>query len=414
MVFRHKKNIGTISTVVLPTPKISSHLLKIFAIIFPEFLIMGISLGVLPAYVHNQLLFGNLAVGVVIGTQYAATLCTRHFAGRIADTKGGRVSATTGLIFSSLSAVFCLLSSSLSSFRLLSLAILIGGRILLGIGESFLVIGIFTWGFNLVGSNNTGKVMVWNGMGMYGGMACGAPLGVFLATKFSLGIAFGSIMLFPLLSFGIMLVLPDIVLTKQAAKLPFYKAVQLVWKSGTGLALSSFGFGGIASFITLYFIQQSWQGAYLAITAFGAGYIIVRIFLAHLPDKFGGGKVAMISLLVEIAGQVLIWKAPNATAGICGAGLTGVGMSLVFPSFGVMALKNVLAENRGIAIAAYNAFFDLGIGLTAPLAGLIAEGGNYSKIYLFGAIAAGISIVLASLEYNRSKSNSKGLDISNN
>ena len=414
MPLRHKKNTGLNSSEALPAPKISGYLLKIFAIIFPEFLIMGISLGVLPAYVHNQLLFSNLVVGVVIGTQYAATLCTRHFAGRIADTKGGRVSATMGLIFSSLSAGFCLLSSAFSSFRLLSLAILIGGRILLGVGESFLVIGIFTWGFNLVGSNNTGKVMVWNGMGMYGGMACGAPLGVFLATKFSLAVAFGSIMLFPLLSFGIMLLLPDVSLIKQTAKLPFYKAVQLVWKSGTGLALSSFGFGGIASFITLYFIQQSWQGAYLAITAFGAGYIIVRIFLAHLPDKFGGGKVAMISLLVEIAGQVLIWKAPNATAGICGAGLTGVGMSLVFPSFGVMALKNVLAENRGIAIAAYNAFFDLGIGLTAPLAGLIAEGGNYSKIYLFGAIAAGISIVLASLEYNRSKSNSKGLDISNN
>ncbi|WP_158991360.1 MFS transporter [Mucilaginibacter sp. L196] len=411
MLFRHKKNTGLNSSEALPTPKISGYLFKIFAIIFPEFLIMGISLGVLPAYVHNQLLFGNLVVGVVIGTQYAATLCTRHFAGRIADTKGGRASATTGLIFSSLSAVFCLLSSSLSSFRLLSLAILIGGRILLGIGESFLVIGIFTWGFNLVGSNNTGKVMVWNGMGMYGGMACGAPLGVFLATKFSLGVAFGSIMLFPLLSFGIMLLLPDVVLAKQAVKLPFYKAVQLVWKSGTGLALSSFGFGGIASFITLYFIQQSWQGAYLAITAFGAGYIVVRIFLAHLPDKFGGGKVAMISLLVEIVGQVLIWKAPNATAGICGAGLTGIGMSLVFPSFGVMALKNVLAENRGIAIAAYNAFFDLGIGLTAPLAGLIAEGGNYSEIYLFGAIAAGISIMLASLEYNKSKPNSKGIAI---
>jgi MFS family permease len=414
MPLRHKTHTGLNTPEALPGPKISGYLLKIFAIIFPEFLIMGISLGVLPAYVHNQLLFSNLVVGVVIGTQYAATLCTRHFAGRIADTKGGRVSATTGLIFSSLSAVFCLLSSAFSSFRLLSLAILIGGRILLGVGESFLVIGIFTWGFNLVGSNNTGKVMVWNGMGMYGGMACGAPLGVFLATKFSLAVAFGSIMLFPLLSFGIMLLLPDVSLIKQTAKLPFYKAVQLVWKSGTGLALSSFGFGGIASFITLYFIQQSWQGAYLAITAFGAGYIIVRIFLAHLPDKFGGGKVAMISLLVEIAGQVLIWKAPNATAGICGAGLTGVGMSLVFPSFGVMALKNVLAENRGIAIAAYNAFFDLGIGLTAPLAGLIAEGGNYSEIYLFGAIAAGISIVLASLEYNRSKSNSKGVAISNN
>jgi len=116
MPLRHKTHTGLNTPEALPGPKISGYLLKIFAIIFPEFLIMGISLGVLPAYVHNQLLFSNLVVGVVIGTQYAATLCTRHFAGRIADTKGGRVSATTGLIFSSLSAVFCLLSSAFSGF----------------------------------------------------------------------------------------------------------------------------------------------------------------------------------------------------------------------------------------------------------------------------------------------------------
>jgi hypothetical protein len=99
-------------------------------------------------------------------------------------------------------------------------------------------------------------------MGMYGGMACGAPLGIFLAAKFSLLAAFNSVLVFPLVSFGIIADIPLYFFINDVAKLPFYEAVQLVWKSGTGLALSSFGFGGIASFITLYFIQQSWQGAY--------------------------------------------------------------------------------------------------------------------------------------------------------
>ncbi|UOE47234.1 hypothetical protein MTO98_22780 [Mucilaginibacter sp. SMC90] len=67
---------------------IFSVLITIFGMIFLEFLIMGISLGVLPNYVHGSLGFNNLAVGVVIGLQYAATLCTRHFAGKMADSKG--------------------------------------------------------------------------------------------------------------------------------------------------------------------------------------------------------------------------------------------------------------------------------------------------------------------------------------
>lgn len=383
--------------------KIFSVLITIFGMIFLEFLIMGISLGVLPNYVHGSLGFNNLVVGVVIGLQYAATLCTRHFAGKMADSKGGRQAVITGILISSVSGIFCLFSQFLMAMPVASLSALIVGRILLGIGESYLVIGVFAWGFILVGPKNTGKVMVWNGMGMYGGMACGAPLGIFLQTQWSITTAFAALALLPAISFLAMLMLPVVQLPKQLARLPFYKAVNLVWKSGTGLAFASIGFAGIASFITLFFIQQSWQGASFAITAFGAGYVVVRIFFAGFPDKFGGARVAMVSLLIEIAGQLLIWSATSAVMGIVGAGLTGIGMSLVFPSFGTIAVKRVSAENRGMAMAAYNAFFDLGMGLTAPIAGLIAGQGHYSNIYMLGAVTAATSALLAYLEYKKDK-----------
>lgn len=362
---------------------------------------MGISLGTLPTYIHNVLGFNNITVGLIIGLQYVATLCTRQFAGKTADTKGGKRSATLGLVLSSVSGIFCLLSVLFITTPGISLLALIIGRILLGIGESFLVIGIFTWGFILVGPKHTGKVMVWNGMGMYGGMACGAPMGVFLQTNWSLATSFWGIVLFPIISFFCMQLLPEAVPSAPSRHLPFYKALGLVWKSGTGLAFASIGFGCIASFITLYFIQQSWQGATFAITAFGAGYVIMRVFFAGFPDKFGGARVAMISLLVEIIGQLLIWKAPSSLAAITGAALTGLGMSLVFPSFGIIAVKKVSAENRGMAVAAYNAFFDIGVGITAPLAGLVAGRQHYREIYLLGGIAAAISAFLAFQEYRR-------------
>jgi MFS family permease len=381
---------------------ISRTLLLVFSIIFFEFLIMGISLGIIPVYVHNTLKFSNVIVGLIIGLQYAATLLTRHFAGKMADTKGGKRAVVTGISLSAISGLFCLASYFIQGQAMLSILSLSLGRILLGIGESYLVIGIFAWSFSLVGTQNIGKVMVWNGMGMYGGMACGAPLGIWLSSEFSLPYAFAAIVLFPLLSYLVMLLLKTVPLPLHVPRLPFYKAVHLVWQSGSGLALASIGFGGIASFITLYFSRQSWEGASLALTAFGGGYIIMRLFFAHFPDKFGGAKVAMFSLLIEIVGQLLIWKAPNAFAGIAGAALTGVGMSLVFPSFGLIAVKKVSAENRGMAMAAYNAFFDLGMGLTAPIAGLVAGAGNYSNIYLLGAFAAAISAVLAYSELKKS------------
>ncbi|SFE83782.1 MFS transporter [Spirosoma endophyticum] len=380
-------------------------LLLIFGTISFEFLIMGISLGLLPGFVHTTLHFNNVMVGVVVGLQYVATLLTRHLAGKSADMKGGKVTVTIGLALSALSGLCCLIAIFFTANAILCLIILMLARILLGVGESYLVVGMFAWGFVLVGSKNTGKVMVWTGLGMHGGMALGAPAGLFLLTSFGNETAFATMVGMPFLGYLLTLLLPSIPLPQLEKRLPFYHAIKLVWKAGTGLAMASIGFSGIASFITLYFAQKGWDNAPLALSAFGTGYLVMRLFFAHFPDKFGGAKVAIVCLVVESIGQTCIWQAPNGLVAILGAILTGCGMSLVFPSFGQLAIKAISPSNRGMAMAAYNAFFDLGMGLTAPLAGLIAGGVHYEYIYLFGAVAAIVGLVIAYQELSSEKAN---------
>ncbi|MDB5137460.1 MAG: transporter [Mucilaginibacter sp.] len=214
----------------LEAPDLSKTLISIFAIIFLEFLIMGISLGTIPVFVHETLAYSNLIVGSVIGLQYVATLLSRHFAGKMADVKGGKKAVMLGLLLSSLSGIFCLISYWSISLPMLSLASLMMGRIFLGVGESYLVIGIFAWGFILAGQKNVGKVMVWNGMGMYGGMACGAPLGILLTSTFSITAAFSAMILFPLISYLAVMLLRNVAVPTNTARLPFYKAVHLVWQ----------------------------------------------------------------------------------------------------------------------------------------------------------------------------------------
>lgn len=377
----------------------------IFGMVFTEFLVMGISLGVLPAFIHQTLHLSNVWVGVVIGTQYVTTLATRQFAGKMADHKGSKQSVLTGIAASALCGVLLLLAVNTTGLPYFSLSLVLAGRILLGIGESFLVVGIFTWGFALVGPNNTGKVMVWNGMGMYSGMACGAPMGILLQAQFGQGVLFAITIALPCFIYFIMRLLHAVPLPQAVVKLPFSKAVALVWTSGSAMALASIGFAGIASFISLYFLQHHWQNASLAVTAFGCGYVVVRVFLSGAPDKFGGAKVALISLMIEIAGQLVIWAGFSGTITVLGAALTGLGMSLIFPSLGQMAVKKVAPANRGMAVAAYNAFFDLGLGITAPLAGLIAGQSHYQNVYLFGALAAVASAILIYREFKKNGSN---------
>jgi MFS family permease len=129
-------------------------------------------------------------------------------------------------------------------------------------------------------------------------------------------------------------------------------------------------------------------------TAFGIGFIFVRVVLGHLPDQIGGYRVALWSLAVEAIGQALIWGAPHELVALGGALVTGLGCALVFPALGVEALKRVLPANRGSAMGAFVAFLDIAYGVAGPAAGLVAGLFGYAAVYLLGAASAVLGAAL--------------------
>jgi predicted MFS family arabinose efflux permease len=85
--------------------------------------------------------------------------------------------------------------------------------------------------------------------------------------------------------------------------------------------------------------------------------------------------------------------APGPTVAQAGAFLTGAGYSLVFPSFGIEAVKRVPAANRGAALGAYVMFFDIGLATAGPVTGTIA--GHFGYPAAFGAGAISVALALA-------------------
>ena len=71
----------------------------------------------------------------------------------------------------------------------------------------------------------------------------------------------------------------------------------LIWRFGLALALAATPFAILTSFLVLLYGSHGWAGAGYAILGFSAGYIGVRLFFAHLPDKIGGAKVGAVKLL---------------------------------------------------------------------------------------------------------------------
>ena len=103
-------------------------------------------------------------------------------------------------------------------------------------------------------------------------------------------------------------------------------------------------------------------------------------------------------MLIEAAGQALIWLAPAPSLALFGAGLTGLGYSLVYPGFGVEAVRRAPPESRALAVGVYTACLDLALGVTSPALGLIANGAGLRAVYLVSMLvvlcSAGVAVRL--------------------
>ncbi|MFL9924086.1 arabinose transporter [Herbaspirillum lusitanum] len=362
--------------------------------VFIAFLTIGIQLPVLPLHLHDALGMGPTVVGLVVGAQFAAALLSRAWAGNFADMRGGKRAVVSGFLFASASGLIYLASLSVIDMPQASVWVLVLGRVLLALAESLIVTGTMGWGIALVGPQNGGKVMAWLGMAMFAAYAVGAPAGVALNNyRGFAGIAVATVAI-PWLALAAISGMRALAPTA-SRRTPFYKVLGAVWLPGIGLAFSSVGFGVITAFIALLFAAKSWGSSSLAFSAFGAAFIAARICFGHLPDKLGGARVALVCVVIEVAGQLLIWGADTTSSAYLGAALTGFGYSLAFPGFGVEAMRRAPPQTRGLAMGAYVAFLDISLGITSPLAGALAGAWGVGAVYLAGAASVSLSFLVA-------------------
>lgn len=372
---------------IQPEQRFQRIITPIIISVFAIYLTIGMTLGTLPGFVKNDLKFDSFLVGLVIGLQFLATLLTRAYAGKLTDTKGPKLSSKSGILLIILSGIIYLTAVFFSRQPLVALGLIMLARLIHGISESLSITSALTWGIGLVGTQKSGRVMTWNGIAMYAGIAIGAPMAIWMKSNFGISSVFTTMILLAVISWLSTIRLPVLPVDASHVRTPFYKVIGLIAGQGLGLAFSSIGFACISSFISLLFAAKNWGDPSMAFMIFGMSYILTRVFFSSFPDKFGGYKVALVSLFIEAAGQLLIYFSLTETMALLGCALTGVGFSLIFPALGVLAIKKVAPQMRGTALAGYAAFFDLSLALAGPIAGLIAGSFSYQAIYLFGALS---------------------------
>lgn len=370
-------------------------LLLLTAILLVSYLCVAISLPVIPVFVTGSLGLGNVWAGLGVGIAFLSTILTRAHAGRLADSRGAKAAVGRGLVFYIAGALASLLAGLLAGQPWAAFAVLIAGRLLLGLGESLVAVGVIAWGVGIVGPANSGRVLALVGAAIYGALAIGGPLGLVLLqwTGFAGTMAVSAIL--PALGLLAIWRLPAVAAHPDQARPSFWSVINRIWLHGSIVCLQGIGFAAIGAFFTLYFRGQHWSYAGLGLTAFGGGFVLMRVLFGHLPDRIGGLPVAIGSLAVEALGQMLIWGAGDPTLALVGAFLTGTGCSMIFPALGREVVHRVPPHLRGTALGGFSAFQDAAYGLTGPFAGLLADNAGYDSVFLVGGLAAGLGFLIA-------------------
>ena len=372
-----------------------ARLLLLTAILFVSYVCVAMPLPIIPVYVTERLGLSNVWAGLGVGVGFFATIITRGYAGSLSDRRGAKIALGRGLVFYVAGALTSMVAGLLSHAPLTAFLILLAGRLLLGLGESLVGVGVIAWGVGLVGPARSARVLALIGSAIYGAFAVGAPIGLALFDRFGFAGAMAISAALP--CFGLLAIwsIAGVAAHPDAERPSFWSVIGKIWWHGAIVCLQGIGFAAIGAFFVLYFLDRNWSHAGLGLTAFGSGFVLVRMLFGHLPDRVGGLPVAIGSLAVEAIGQALIWSAPTPVFALAGAFLTGLGCSMIFPAMGREVVHLVAPHLRGTALGGYAAFQDLAYGLTGPLAGFLADRAGYGSVFLIGGAAAVAGLLIA-------------------
>ncbi len=370
--------------------------LGIFVVTGLGLLTIGATLPVLPKYVTGPIGAGDVSVGVVTGAFAATGLIFRPIGGAFADARGRKPVVVVGALLTALSGLLLFIPAGVAG--------LVITRFFLGAGEGMVYTAGAAWIVDMAPAARRGRIIGLYGLAIWGGLSLGPPMGelILRASSFEMVWAFAATA--PLIGALIATRIPEsytpssghqgLSLGQRFRGLLAREALL----PGSALALAVTGYATLAAFIVLHLDERGIGHGALVFTTFAFTVVAMRIIGGAIPDHFGGGRSAAGAALLQALGLFVLAATQSLAVALIGAAAMGAGFALLFPSLALLVIDEVPEERRGAAMGTFTAFFDVGVGIGAPLAGAMAALGGYGLAFaVAGVIGLGSALIAMGL-----------------
>jgi MFS family permease len=356
---------------------LTSAFVRITASALAYFIAIGVLAPVLPRYVEDRLHGGGTAVGMAVGAFAVSAAALRPLVGRIGDERGRKVLVLGGGFIAGVSVLGYTLATNLP--------VLIGMRLLTGIGEAAMFVGAATAVQDLAPTARRGEATSYFSVAVYGGLAIGPLLGEGVRTQWGVNAAWyvSAAMCFVavVVGLGIPTVRPSVDRRDLMVKRRFLHPAAV--RPGVILALSTTAFAGFSAFVPLYVTQVGLSSSGVIFAEYAFAVLAVRIFGARLPDRLGSVRGASLAMILQAAGLIAMCAWHSATGLYVSTFVYSMGVSLLYPSLFPLVVDSAPEHERSQAIATFTLFFDISQGLGAFALGVVVS--LSSERWAFGA-----------------------------
>lgn len=355
------------------------------------FAAMGMLLPVLPRYVKDELGGNGFEVGLAVGAFAVSAALIRPLVGRLGDRLGRRPLAVVGAAVA---------GASIAAYGVIpALLALIFFRLVTGLGEAAFFVGAATAAQDLSPDDRRGEAASFFSISIYTGLAFGPFLGELLYRSGGAGRVWLVSAILAAVSSLAALLIPASLGRREAGvevegPRTFLHPVAVM--PGSILLLGLIGFAAFSSFLPLHLEGLGVDDAGPFFLVYGFSVLLVRVFGARVPDRFGAARTTTVSLVCIAAAMAAIASVSAVPVIYAATVVFSLGMALLFPALFGLVVEQAPGPERSHAVGTFSLFFDVSQGVGAPVLGIfVTLTGSDRSAFVVGGLIALVGLVVA-------------------
>lgn len=231
-------------------------------------------------------------------------------------------------------------------------------------------------------------------------------LGIFIYDFYSFDIVIWSSVILSLLALtALLFVKSSVPLKREKEPFRFFDMIfeKNAWFPALLTVISTLGFGAIITFLVVFGGQQNLDNIFLFFLVNATVSTLLRPYTGKWYDRKGPWSIIIVSAILGFLSLVVLSFATYDVYLIISAILFGAGYGTVMPCLQTWTVQNVSEEKSGAANATFFSSFDVGVGVSAFILGMLAEWISIEMIFRIVSFSFLVVAVLVYKDYLNKK-----------